>query len=640
MRTLDAQPPDAASARFSRHALRPLTQTAYWLLPPLLCFAIYWRGLTAWFQADDFAWLALRLDVHDWHSLLLALFAPMAQGTIRPWSERAYFLAFESMFGLNALPFRLCVFLTQCASLTLLAAVTRRLTGSPAAGFWAAVLWIVNSSLVTAMAWSSAYNQVQCGLFLLGAFWFLLRYTQSGRTSDYVCQWIVFLLGFGALEMNVVYPALAAAYTLLLARKHFFATLPLFIPSVAFTLIDRVFAGSRASGVYALHFDRALPITLLTYWRWALVTDYLPARLYGALEFGMLASLTLLMLAFVIVRMRRHDLLPIFCLAWFAIVLAPVLPLRDHISDYYLTLPTIGLAILGAYALVLAWSQPGTWKLVAITAAAAYMIMMVRFDRIATRWWNQRSWAVERLVLGVERGHQLHPDKTIVLAGVDSTLFWAGIFHHPFRLFGVNNVYLTPGSQGQIEAHDATGQVADFVLARGPALQAAKSDRIVVYQISPNHLKAITSAFEENAISRFTAEVPRRIDALNPLTDYLFGSEWYPPDEGSHWMPRRATLRIAGPQSPGERLYIEGFISPRQNSQSPIYLTVTAEGARLPEARISLGASKFAVSYPLPNELVGRKELLVALEVDHTFHSGSDTRELGLNVGVIELRQP
>jgi hypothetical protein len=637
MRTLDARPPDTASARFAPDR-QSFTQAAYWLLPPLLCFAIYWRGLTAWFQADDFAWLALRLDVHDWHSLLHALFTPMAQGTIRPWSERAYFLAFESMFGLNALPFRICVFLTQCASLTLLAAVTRRLTGSAAAGLCAAVLWVVNSSLVTAMAWSSAYNQVQCGLFLLGAFWFFLRYIQSGRTSDYVWQWIVFLLGFGALELNVVYPAIAAAYALLLARKYFVATLPLFIPSAAFTLVDRIWAAPQTSGAYVLHFDRALPTTFVTYWQWALISDYLPTSLYGRLESALYVSLTLLLLAFAVLRARRHDWLPVFCLAWFVIVLAPVLPLRDHISDYYLTLPIIGLAILGAYALVRAWSQPGAWRLVAVAAAAAYMITMVRFDRIATSWWNQRSWAVERMVLGVERGHQLHPDKTIVLDGVDSALFWAGIFHHPFRLFGVYNVYLTPGSQNQIEAHDATGHVDGFVLLNGPALHAVKSDRIVVYQVGPDRLKATTSAYEEGAIARLTPDVPRRIDALNPLTDYLFGSEWYPPDGSSHWMPRRATLVIAGPKSPSERLYVQGFISPVQASQPPINLMVTANGRRLPEAGIDLGGSTFEVSYPLANELVGAKEMLVGLEVDRTFHNGADTRELGLNVGVIEIR--
>jgi len=47
------------------------------------------------------------------------------------------------------------------------------------------------------------------------------------------------LLGFGALELNVVYPALAATYTLLCARTHFRRTLLLFIPSAVFTVIHR-----------------------------------------------------------------------------------------------------------------------------------------------------------------------------------------------------------------------------------------------------------------------------------------------------------------------------------------------------------------------------------------------------------------
>jgi len=607
---------------------------ALWVLPPLLCFAIYWRGLTAWFQADDFAWLALRLDVHDGHGLVRALFAPMAQGTIRPWSERAYFLIFESLFGLNALPYRIWVFLTQCASLTLLAAVTRRLTGSPWAGFCAAMLWVVNSGLVTSMCWSSAYNQVQCGFFLLGAFWFLVRYVHTGRVTDYIWQCVFFLLGFGALEVNVVYPALGAAYTFLFARKYFLATLPLFVPTAAFTLIDRMLAAPQAFGVYALHFDRALPTTLATYWRWALVSNYLPGRSEAVL----FASLTVILLTFVIVRTMRRDWLPVFCLAWFTIVLAPVLPLRDHISDYYLTLPTIGLAILGGYGVVQAWRKPVAWKLTAITAAAAYMVLMVHFDRIACRWWNQRSWAVERLVLGVERAHQLHPDKTIVLDGVDSPLFWAGIFHHPSRLFGVNAVYLTPGSQDHIEAHDATGQVSDFVLPPDPTLHAAKTDQLVVYRVTSNRLKAITSAYEEATIAHLNPDRPRRVDALNPLTSYLFGPEWYPPDGSGHWMPKRATLRIGGAKSPSERLHVQGFLAPQQLPQPPVSLRVTVDGVQLPEASVTLGNGFWEVSYPLPNEAVDKKELLLGLEAGRTFHVAGDDRELGLNISVIEIR--
>ena len=32
-----------------------LARPAYWIAPPLFCLAVYWLGLKAWFQQDDFA---------------------------------------------------------------------------------------------------------------------------------------------------------------------------------------------------------------------------------------------------------------------------------------------------------------------------------------------------------------------------------------------------------------------------------------------------------------------------------------------------------------------------------------------------------------------------------------------------------
>jgi len=49
-------------------------RAAYWIFPSLLCLALYWRGFTAWFRADDFAWILLAQQVHDFRSLLHALF--------------------------------------------------------------------------------------------------------------------------------------------------------------------------------------------------------------------------------------------------------------------------------------------------------------------------------------------------------------------------------------------------------------------------------------------------------------------------------------------------------------------------------------------------------------------------------------
>src|ERR1700742_4908036 len=134
---MTANSPETRSAR----AIRLL----WWLVPVVFLFWLYFEGLQTWFVADDFAWLGLIHDVHNVHDLLVVLFAPAAQGTIRPWSERGFFLLFESQFGLDSLPFRICVFLTMTANITLAAWITRRITQSAAAGFLAAILWIASS---------------------------------------------------------------------------------------------------------------------------------------------------------------------------------------------------------------------------------------------------------------------------------------------------------------------------------------------------------------------------------------------------------------------------------------------------------------------------------------------------------------
>src|SRR5579863_1614017 len=109
------------------------TLLVWWVILCALCLAIHWLGFRAWFRADDFAWLGLAPNVHNWHDLLFALFQPRAQGTIRPWSERAFFMAGYAAFGLDALPYRIVIFATEFADLFLVLWIGRRLTGSLAA---------------------------------------------------------------------------------------------------------------------------------------------------------------------------------------------------------------------------------------------------------------------------------------------------------------------------------------------------------------------------------------------------------------------------------------------------------------------------------------------------------------------------
>ena len=88
-------------------------RAAWWLAPPLVCLLLHWYGFLSWFRADDFAWLGVGLNRHGLHDYLAAIFTPMAQGTIRPWSDRLFFMAGFRLFGLNPLPFRIVVFATQ-----------------------------------------------------------------------------------------------------------------------------------------------------------------------------------------------------------------------------------------------------------------------------------------------------------------------------------------------------------------------------------------------------------------------------------------------------------------------------------------------------------------------------------------------
>ncbi len=262
----------------------------YWIVPSLLCLALHWRSFNAWFRADDFAWLSVGMDGSGFRGLLHALFAPSPHGTIRPLSERALFMAAYNLFGLDPLPFRIAAFATQFANLALLAAIGWRISGVRAAGFWAAVFWALNSSLLYPLAWACNYCEEMCGLCLLLAFYFLLRYVESGERRYNVWQWAVFLVGFGALELNVVYPALAATYTWLCARKYFRQTLPMFAVSAVYAAVHNIFAPSLKSGLYSLHLTGAVVRTFAVYWTWSVQPAFLRLPHWLALAAALLPA--------------------------------------------------------------------------------------------------------------------------------------------------------------------------------------------------------------------------------------------------------------------------------------------------------------------------------------------------------------
>jgi hypothetical protein len=632
--------------------LRRLLWCVVQVIPIVFLFWLYFDGLRTWFVADDFAWLGLLPNVHSLHDLLSKLFSPAAQGTIRPWSERGFFLLFESLFGLDSLPFHICVFITMAADVALVAWMARRITGSPAAGFFAAILWTANTTLTAIMAWISAYNEVLCALFLLSATALFIRYADTGRRVFWWCQLVVFTLGFGALEINVVYPALAAAYALFVARREvrkrlLFSITPLWCLSVAYFLVHRALAPLATDGPYAVHIDSRIFPSLGLYWKWSLLPPSWRALGHSSMGGGAIVwILTLALTGFCIREITKRRYTVLFFLSWYLITLAPTIPLPDHRIDYYVGIPLIGLAMLGGLGISQALRSAWIWRAAALASLVLYLCVMVPATRTAMRWWIDRSLPVRGLVLGVAAAHQTHPGKTIVLDGITSSQYDDAIRHGAFYPLGLYDVYLTPGSRDTIHPGTDREKLSYLVLDPLTMRHALAHEQVVVYSDVGDHLRNITEEWERLEFNRSSSSMgsslnerlaPRRVEIGNPLFAYLLGPEWFPVEwPGFRWMPGRATVQLGGPVSANGKLLLEGSCPDLQLKGGFVHLSASVDGIPLAETKICGTESQFRRLFDVPLSLTGKDSVKVAISVDHVHHEPGG-RELGLVLGTVEF---
>jgi len=564
--------------------------------------------------------------------LLVALFIPRAQGTIRPFSERAFFMIGYGLFGLDSLPFRIVIFATQFAALALVALAGTKLTGSRAVGFCAAMLWTINSASVQPLAWVCVYNEVMCAVFLLLAFCFLLRYIETGERRFKIWEWVIFLLGFGALELNVVYPVLAGAYTLLCARKFFRGTLPMLGVSIGYSVAHTLAAPPPVTGDYAMHIGPSMLRTLAVYWTWSIGPSFLETSTHVRrwILIAGIAAVSLALLGFLATRLRAGYGAALFCVVWYLAALSPMLPLRNHLTEYYPYVPVIGLAWLGGWGLVAAWRSGPGGRAAAIALATLYAAMVLPRTVTASEWNHDVSVKARDLVEGVARARELHPGKAILLYGADDLLFLNAIRDKAFPLIGMNNVYLAPGSEKQIASTGDWSRVEDFVLPSSTAARALDKGQLQVYDVRGSVLRNITSGYRDTLQD---SGLPLRVSASDPLTAYLLGPEWYPLEVDHRWMPKRATLRIGGPARRGAKLYLSGYAP---DPSGAVEVTVTVDGVALAPQTARQGPLEAA--FALPDSAVGEGEMQVAVEVNRAFRPPHDSRELGLSFGVFQVR--
>jgi hypothetical protein len=602
--------------------------------PILFCLVVHWLDLKTWFLGDDFAWLGLRLELHTPRDLVHILFRPEAQGTVRTLSERLFFLIFYSLFGLHAPPFRIWAFFTQFVNIVLLVRIASRLTGSKIAGPIAAMLWTANAGLAMALGWSAAYNEIAFAFFVLLAFYLFLRHIDTGETKYWIWQWVVFLLGFGALELNVMYPALAAAYALFCARPYFRKTLFLFIPSVLFTAVHFIFVPAPTDPYYQMHLASSVGM-LFAYWGFAIGALRNAPVDWRPLWFGLCTVIFISsgLALFSWRKLRTGNLLPLFFIGWFVVVILPVLPLSHHFTEYYVAVPAIGLALLGAWAVV---EARGLALVIAILLAAFYLTVSIADIHSAEKFNYERARRVKYLVTGLEALPKADAAKKLLLAGINNDLFWSGLYGDPFRLIGLSQIYIVPGSEENIDPHPEWGGISRFVMSPQEAVLAVKSHQAMVLQLEGRHLRDVTNIYLPKLEQALNGKSFDRVDVANPNNASRLGPTWYPSESGFRWMPKTATLTIVRPAQTGQVLKVKGYCPAAVVAAGPLEVSFRAEGVSIGAASLRQ-PDQFQWQFPLPSQLIGQSTMELEIEVSRTTQVAGDPRVFGLTFGTFTI---
>jgi len=162
----------------------------------------------------------------------------------------------------------------------------------------------------------------------------------------------------------------------------------------------------------------------------------------------------------------------------------------------YLTVPTIGLAMWGAWAAVCTWRVPGLIPKVASAAVLAiYLSVSIPVAIADSRGWSRLSIATERQVDGVVNAARKDSDALILLAGANDQLWNELLYYRPWAAYGMWNVLLTPESRTNIHTPIDPESAQNFFPAPGAVAQARAANKLQVLDIGGDTVRDITAGY-------------------------------------------------------------------------------------------------------------------------------------------------
>jgi len=388
------------------------------------------------------------------------------------------------------------------------------------------------------------------------------------------------------------------------------------------------------SGPYQLYWDWRMLPTLISYVNWSFGTGWL--RMLNINSFAIRSALALPLAAglcaLLFWKIKQRQWIVLLFPAWFVIVLAPLLTLREHMSYEYLTVPVIGLAMWGGWAIASGWRSQ---RMITVLLAAIYICVSIPVGHAVTAQFHDRSIRIRDAFYAVEALHRDHPDAMVLFKGASTEMFVDMIYHHAFGLIGISETYIVPGDEASIDLRVAP-EAGNFFINPAVERKALEEGRAVVYDLQ-NGVRDVTAEYR-SPVAQQQAPRPEdspvaKVEVGNPVFADQLGPTWYSSEGSYRWMPQRASVTLS---SIGRKLIVKGFCPAAALKNGPITVQVTADGKKLQSAIVNKPESDFELSFDLPAASGARR--VIEVELDRTFHVPGDGRELGLPFTSFEIR--
>ena len=284
------------------------------------------------------------------------------------------------------------------------------------------------------------------------------------------------------------------------------------------------------------------------------------------------------------------------------------------------------------------WGGRLAVRLIAVALASLYCAGNYLESSTKIAWFRDNSSRLEALLERADDIHRGRPGSALLLDGVDWNLYAIGFDDAPFRLYGIDDVYLVPANLGKLE-QDATPLrgLDRYRITDRDAHDLLAGGRAGALWLNGNRILETTDRYRAVLEAQPLGE-RSIVNPGDPSDAANLAGDWYPIENGFRWMGRNAMVRLAGPHTARGTLDISGFAPRVVLSAGPVNLIVTADGATLGRVKIERADEPFYSSLPIPAALAGKPSIAVGLSLDRTTTPPSDGRRLGLIFRRFEVR--